>query len=104
MTVLITLTTAGIDTGPFDLYSNLDGYTTPFVTGVSKSSLVAGYTSNVVPDNTTTVRVKSTGNCTSYVDIPCGVVSFLVSLSTGATCPEACNDYNGTSTNIFNLT
>ena len=41
MTVLITLTLAGADTGPFDLYSDLDGYITPFETGVSKAALLA---------------------------------------------------------------
>ena len=42
MTITITLTTAGTDTGPFNLFSDVDGYTTAFVSGVSKSALVAG--------------------------------------------------------------
>jgi len=74
MTVLITLTTAGSSTGPFSLYSNVDSYSTPFETGVSRSSLLAGYTSTVVPNGTTIVRVMSTGTCTNYTDIsvvPC---------------------------------
>lgn len=69
MDVLITLTTAGADTGPFNLYSNVDSYTTAFETGVAKSALVAGYLSTVVPASTTYVRVKSTGRCTNYIDI-----------------------------------
>jgi hypothetical protein len=69
MTVLITLTTAGTDSGPFDLYSNLDGYTSAFESGVSKSALLAGYASALVPDYTTIVRVKSNGTCINYVDI-----------------------------------
>lgn len=69
MTVLITLTTAGTDSGPFDLYSNLDGYSSAFESGVSKSALLAGYASALVPDYTTTVRVKSNGTCVNYVDI-----------------------------------
>ena len=69
MNVLITLTTAGIDTGPFNLYSNTDSYVTAFQTNIAKSLLVAGYTSTVVPAGTTTIRVKSTGLCTNYVDI-----------------------------------
>jgi hypothetical protein len=63
MTVTITLTLAGSDTGPFNLYSNLDGYTTAFQTNIAKSTLVAGLTTSLVPDNTTTVLVKSTGAC-----------------------------------------
>lgn len=69
MTVVITLTTAATDTGPFDLYSNLDGYVTPFAIGVSKGSLLGGYTSTVCPDYTITVRCKSAGDCVNYVDI-----------------------------------
>ena len=69
MTVLITLTIAGADSGPFDLYSNIDGFTSAFETGVSKASLLAGYASALVPDYTTTVRVKSSGACVNYVDI-----------------------------------
>lgn len=69
MTVLITLTTAGTDTGPFDLYSNVDGYVSAFETGVSKAALVAGYSSSLVPNGTTIIRVKSTGTCLNYIDI-----------------------------------
>lgn len=70
MTVLITLTTAGSSTGPFSLYSDVDSYSTPFETGVSKASLLAGYTSTLVPASTATIRVMSTGDCTNYTDLP----------------------------------
>jgi hypothetical protein len=70
MTVLITLTTAGADSGPFDLYSNLNGYTSAFESGVSKAALLAGYPSALVPDYTNIIRVKSNGTlCTNYTDI-----------------------------------
>jgi hypothetical protein len=69
MTVLITLTIAGSDSGPFDLYSNLDGYVSAFESGVSKSSLLSGYSSALVPDFTSTIRVKSNGVCTNFIDI-----------------------------------
>jgi hypothetical protein len=69
MTVLITLTTAGADSGPFNLYSNLDGYTSAFETGVSKAALLAGYSSALVPDYTTTIRLTSTGVCVNYINI-----------------------------------
>lgn len=71
LTVLITLTAAGTDTGPFDLYSNADGYISAFATSVSKATLLAGYTSTVVPNGTTIIRVKSNSPaCTNYTDIP----------------------------------
>lgn len=75
MTVLITLTVAGADSGPFNLYSNLDGFVSAFETGVSKASLLAGYASALVPDYTTTVRVKSDGACVNYVDILLGATT-----------------------------
>ena len=71
MTVLITLGIAGTDSGPFDLYSNIDGYISAFESGVSRASLIAGYASSLVPDYTVVIRVKSNGEfCTNYVDIP----------------------------------
>ena len=69
--VLITLGIAGTDSGPFDLYSNNDGYTSAFESGVSKAALLAGYPSSLVPDYTVVIRVRSNNLlCTNYVDIP----------------------------------
>jgi hypothetical protein len=81
MTVLITLTTAGTDTGPFDLYSNVDGYVSAFETGVSKAALQAGYSSALVPNGTTTIRIKSTGTCVNYIDVT--VVTTTTTTTTG---------------------
>jgi hypothetical protein len=67
MTVLITLTSAGADAGPFDLYSDTDGYLTAFATGISKATLLGGYLSSAVPDGTTSIRIVSTGTCTNYI-------------------------------------
>jgi hypothetical protein len=67
MTVLITLTSAGADAGPFDLYSDTDGYLTPFATGILKATLLGGYTSSAVPNGTTSIRIVSTGVCTNYI-------------------------------------
>jgi len=86
MTLLITLYTAGSDTGPFNLYSNLDGYVSAFETGISKASLLAGFTSYAVPDGTTIIRVASDGTCLNHVDIIVGVTtSTTTSTSTSST-------------------
>jgi hypothetical protein len=69
MTVLITLTTAGASTGPFNLYSNVDGYAVPFETNVNKGNLVAGYTSTLVPAGATTIQVRSLGVCTNGINL-----------------------------------
>lgn len=85
MTVLITLTTAGTNTGPFNLYSNIDGYISPFETGVSKAALLAGYSSALVPDYTSTIRIKSNGTCQNYIDIPVAGVPTTTTSSTTST-------------------
>lgn len=72
MTVLITLTTATPATGPFNLYSDLDGFAVPFESGVSKAALLAGYTSNLVPYGTSYIRVVSFGTCNIQTDILIG--------------------------------
>jgi len=70
VTVTITLTTAGTDTGPFNLYSDVDGFVSAFETGVSKAALLAGYTSTLVPNGTTIIRVMSVNAlCTNFIDI-----------------------------------
>jgi hypothetical protein len=66
---IIQLTVAGTDTGPFDLYSDVDNYFSPFETGISKLSLINGYTSTSVPTNATIVRVQSSGKCNNYIDL-----------------------------------
>jgi hypothetical protein len=63
MTVTITLTLAGSDTGPFNLYSNVDGYSSPFQTNVPRGDFLTGLTTGTVPDGTTEILVRSTGVC-----------------------------------------
>lgn len=80
MTVLITLTTAGADTGPFNIYSNVDGYNTPYATNISKSALLGGYPV-VVPDATVNVSVRSLGAClNSVIIIPTGTTTTTTTL------------------------
>jgi hypothetical protein len=86
MEISLTLTTAGIDTGPFNLYSNVDGYVTLFKSGVSRADLVTGYITNDAPVGTTVVRVQSTGYCTNYVDIDLFPATTTSTTST-TTCP-----------------
>ncbi len=83
MTVFITLTVAGADSGPFNLYSNLDGYVTAFESGVPKASLLAGYSSSLVPDFTTIIKVLSTGQCTNSINIVLDEVTTTTSSTTG---------------------
>jgi hypothetical protein len=100
MTVLITLTIAGTDSGPFNLYSNVDNYTVPFQTGVAKSVILSGYSSTLVPNNTSIIRIKSTGVCTNYIDLPILGISTTTTSSTTTTTttlPLNCKTYKITS-------
>lgn len=69
MTILITLTTIGVDCSTFDIYSDIDGFISAFETDVPKASLSTGFSSANVPDGTTVIRVKAKGVCTNYIDI-----------------------------------
>jgi len=82
MNVVIQLTVANLDTGPFNLYSNVDTFTTPFATGISRSILLAGYTCTVVPNGTSVIRVKSTGVCQNYIDITINIPATTTTTST----------------------
>jgi hypothetical protein len=83
---VITLTTAGADTGPFSLYSDIDGFVTPFETGVSKAALQAGYLTSLIPDGTSTVRVKSVSLfCTNYINLALPTTTTTTSTSTTTT-------------------
>ena len=72
MIVYIILTIAGTDSGPFDLYSDVDAFAAAFETDVSRAALVAGYTTFAVPDGATQIKVQSTGSCTNYIIIDVG--------------------------------
>ena len=97
--ILITLTTAGSNTDNFSLYTDLDGYTTPIETGVSKASLVAGYVSTIVPDGATVIRVQSVSSCTNYVDFPItGITTTTTSTTTSTTTIEPTTTTTSTTT------
>ena len=69
MTVLVTLTLAGADTGPFNLYSDADGFSIALASGISKAALEAGYSLTGVPDNATIIRTQSEGTCVNFIDM-----------------------------------
>lgn len=69
--VTVTLSTAGVDTGPyFDLYTDVDCFTYPIHSDVGISDFLGiGFIATNVPDNATIIRVVSKGTCTNYVDL-----------------------------------
>jgi hypothetical protein len=96
---LITLTTAGADTGPFNLLSNVDSYVTPFETNIAKSSLVAGYTTNLVPDAATIIRLQSSNSfCTNYINLTYPTTTTTSTTSTTTTPPPTTTTTTTTTT------
>ena len=72
MTGAIQIGILGVNTGPFNLYSNVNGFTVPFAVDISRQELINGYATDQVPNTTSEIRIMSTGECTSYVDIYIG--------------------------------
>jgi hypothetical protein len=103
MTITITLTSAGSDSGPFDLYTNATGSFTLMESGVSKSTLLAGYTVTTL-DGTTLVRVQSTGECTNYQDIPVGLTTTTIAPTTTVAPPSFKSVYITNSSTSGNVT
>jgi hypothetical protein len=89
MVVIVKLLTAGADTGPFNLYTNANGFTTPIAYGVLKSTLAAGYTFPSVPLGTTLIRAKSLGACGNV---------YTVAISAGYLGPSTTSTTSTTST------
>ena len=101
---IITLTTAGTDTGPFNLLSDIDSYATPFETNIAKSSLIAGYTTNLVPDAATIIRVQSSGSCTNYIDLTYPNTTTTSTTTTTTTSPTTTTTTTTTTTSTTTTT
>jgi hypothetical protein len=85
MTIVTTLVIPpGGDVGPFNLYSDSDGYTVPFATNVSAAALQAGY-SSTVPNDATIIRVISTGLCTNFIDLNINLITTTTTSSSTST-------------------
>jgi hypothetical protein len=67
-TVKITISSVGVNSGPYNLFSDATAFSTAFESNISKAALVAGFTSYNVPDATTIIRVSSLAPCNNYVD------------------------------------
>lgn len=94
----IILTSASTNTGPFNLLSDADSYATPFETNLSRSTLIAGYTSSLVPDAANIIRVQSSGSCTNYIDLVIGNTTTTTTTSTTTTTTTAPTTTTSTTT------
>ena len=96
MFVFITLTSAGADAGPFNLYSDADGYLSAFATNVPKATLLAGYAATV-PAGTTIVRIMSVGVCTNYIDVAISTTTTTTTTVAVISCGESSSFSGGVS-------
>ena len=77
-TAIITINTIGPGTGPFNLFSidNLGVVTGPFETGITRTQLLNGYVSFLVPDTAVTIRVVSISiECPLTLDIYLNIIT-----------------------------
>ena len=59
----------GIDAGPFNIFSQVNGFTEAFETDITPVQLLIGFISYNAPVGTTTIRVVSTSeDCNEYVE------------------------------------
>ena len=66
MTVQVTVTRpAGSSAGPFDIYTDADGYQDPIMMNVQYDLLKDGIIISDVPESATTIRVQSISGCTN---------------------------------------
>lgn len=100
MTVELILTIAGTDTGPFNLYSDVDSFSTAFEVGVTKAALLAGYSTSLVPNYTGTIRIMSVNSaCNNYVDVTLSTTT----TTTTAIPTGTCMGYTVTATSHFSI-
>jgi len=106
MVVVVRLLTAGSDTGPFNLYTNADGFTTPIAVAVLKSRLTTGFTLPSVPLGTTLIRAESLGICENNytVAISAGYLGPSTTTSTSTTIYVGPSTSTSTSTTTMALT
>ena len=95
MTILIDLSVAGVNTGPFNLYSDADGYTSAFATNITRQQLLDGYPA-VVAAGTTNIKLQSLSDvCPNDTILP---VSTTTSTTTTLNCSFIVNAQEITTT------
>jgi hypothetical protein len=86
MTILIDLSVAGINTGPFNLYSDADDYVTAFALNVTRQQLLDGYPA-VVTNGTTNIKLQSLSDiCPNDTILPVSTTTSTTSTTTTLNC------------------
>lgn len=69
MTGAVQVNKIGTALQTFYLYSDVNGFTAPFESGVTRNELLAGYATDQIPNTTTVIRVMSVDIPGKYLDI-----------------------------------
>lgn len=83
--LLLTLTNCTPTAGPFDLYSNVDGFAVPFDTNVTRAQMLAGYTTTTAPDTASEIKIKSKGVCINEIKLTVDVIPTLTTTTSYTT-------------------
>jgi hypothetical protein len=86
MIVFIQLTTVGISAGPFNLFSDVDGYAVSFASAVSPATLIAG-ANYTIAGTPTIIKVVSAGVCTNNILLPIFTTTTTSTTTTTTTIP-----------------
>jgi hypothetical protein len=99
-TIFIQLTTAGPNTGPFDIYSIDSGgiVTGPFETNISRTQLLSGFVSVNVPNNCVRIRLVSKSvACPNILELPLPITTTTTAGPTTSTTTRATTSTTSTS-------
>lgn len=102
MNVYIQLISAGTNTGPFNIYSDIDGFVTPFESNISKTKILQGFTSVLVPDDTSMIKIVSEGECTT--DIYLSLIPLVTTTTTSSTTSTTTSTTSTTTTSTSSTT
>lgn len=69
MTGAVQVNKIGTALQTFYLYSDVNGFTAPFASGVTRNELLSGYATDQIPNTTTVIRVMSVDVPGKYLDI-----------------------------------
>ena len=69
MTGAVQVNTIGTALQTFYLYSDINGFTAPFASGVTRDELLKGYATDQIPNSTGVIRVMSVDVPGKYLDI-----------------------------------
>ena len=69
MTGAVQVNKIGTALQTFYLYSDVNGFTAPFESGVTRDELLLGYPTDQIPNTTTVIRVMSVDIPGKYLDI-----------------------------------